>query len=332
MSEGPRFVAPPTVANTPHISAMLTGAVVGGAAFTAVKAVPALKTLVLAVGEGAVELPGRFAANKLSESVFAYLSWRPAANSGTIRDQIAKFGLQTAIDHLKLFEIRPDPDDMAHLDVAQKELIAARDRLGHADVQADHTMWLHQLKVYNLLVAVAYLLNSRMGTDVKAGFEAVKIFLEPMFRLFRDKLISASNAAWNSSTKVAELKKDYEEHLEIWVQRLHHHHGAPWAGQLTTAIEQNVDTGMVVTIVMTIDTAAPASAMLAGPCHHCQVGFQRIGGGCSNPHCSTTPTDKCHGPLKLQKGGKGVVSSQATTLSLVISGPTHSDRFVITVP
>ena len=279
---------------------MMTGAAVGGALLAA----PALKTLTLAVCEGAIELPGHFAASKLSETVYAYLSWRPGADSGTIRDQVAKVGLQTAIDHLKLFEIRADPNDMAHLDVAQKELIAARDRLGLANVQADQEMWLHQLRVYNLLVAVSYLLQSRMGQDVEAGLKAVKIFLEPMFQLFKEKLISARAAAFNPGKKVAAIKKDYDEHIAIWVERLLHHHGARWAGQLTTHIETDQQSGMVVTIVMNIDSTPSDVVMPTGPCHQCQVGFL-TDRGCSNPHCPTAPTDKCSGPLKLQIAGKG---------------------------
>lgn len=164
------------VLRTPHellASGMASLALVGGFIIAA-KSAPALKTLVITVGSGAAELPGQLVGNKLSEQVKAYLCWRPGADEATIRDQIAAFGLQSAQDYVRQFDTSKDPADLAR---AQDKLIDARDQLKQANVVNDRTMWLHCLRVYNLLIVVSYYVGSRMGQDPPAGLRFAKPFL-----------------------------------------------------------------------------------------------------------------------------------------------------------
>ena len=95
-----------------------------GATTLAVKAVPVLKDLVIALGTGAAEVAGSIAGVKASERVRDYLSWRPAADEDSLRDQLASFGLSSAESFLALADNSADPTTkLVHLKSALDELV-----------------------------------------------------------------------------------------------------------------------------------------------------------------------------------------------------------------
>jgi hypothetical protein len=272
-----------------------------GAATLAVKAVPVLKDLVIALGTGAAEVAGSIAGVKASERVRDYLSWRPAADEDSLRDQLVSFGLSSAESFLALADNSADPTTkLVHLKSALDELVRAQDRLQQADVQSDEKMWRHQVHVWHLLVFVAYLHESCMGQNHAAGLGAVRIFLPQMFALFADKMDWARRAHFYKERKQQQVIEDYEQHMTIWEHQLLALQRV--AGASTVRLTRENSTRMVREVEIILPPAAAVAAPALPPpvlppvCTRCGIGGMVAGGGCSNPACAAA----CSPPATLE--------------------------------
>ena len=295
-------------------TAVAVGALAAAGAFVAKH--QALQGLVVAVGRGAVELPGEMAGNALSQKVRAYLTWRPAADPDSLRDQLAQFGLQKAEDELQQFGLTGDKQ---WLFSALQTLMAASDQIQHADVQNDDKMWLHSIRVHHLLVVVAYHQASDMGAHPWVGLRAVERYLNRMFAMFHLKYMAAQKALFNSHAKMKQVKEHYSENMELWAYQLHvavQAHG----GKLAVTAETCSESKMILNVAFVF---TPGLADLVR-CPQCPVGFS-FGGTCSNPGCrgyapaigelADTAQNECNGPLAVQIKGKGDFLSTYAKLS-----------------
>jgi hypothetical protein len=302
----------------------------GGAAMAALYHYgPALKTLAIAVGTGAAEMPGRLASESLSEKLREYMGWRPGADGNSLRDQIAQEGLQAALDHLTQFDSAGnDGQRMEELGQAKNALIRAKDRLSQADIIADETMFLHCVKVHNLLILVSYLHMSELGRNERAGWLAARGFLQNLFRLFHRRLM-ACRAVWDlpgsgKAQKLERLKADYSQHLGVWVERLHAI--VAQGGRLTVTLSECNDTqitlqnGSLAKMVIGAQINYLPSTEEFRPCPTCYVGYVlESAGSCSNHHCTAfippiTATATQSGAVDVQTNGKGEFSPRYVEL------------------
>jgi hypothetical protein len=303
----------------------------------AVKAGPALKALAITAGKGAADLPGQLAGQSLSERAKAYLDWRPGADSDSLRDQLAGFGLQSAEDQLALCGGFGGGGgggfggggggggggaggcDRQALRKALDLLIEASDRLARADVQNDDKMWRHSIHVHHLLVFVAYLQASDLGQDPRRGLLFAERFLQRMFKMFYAKWKAARGALFNKDSKKRAVREDYEVHMQVWVQQLF---GVVQGsgGLLRVTTHTCSESGMIGDIEL--HYAVDPSSLVK--CARCPGGLI-CGGTCSNHLCrgyvppmgqlASTADGGVHGLMAVQVDGKGEFWPRYATLS-----------------
>jgi len=293
--------------------AMTAGALALGV--YAVKASPALKALAITVGKGAAQLPGELAGTALSERARVYLNYRPSADSDSLRDLHASFGLRAAEDQLALFDIDGDRQALRR---AVELLSEATDRLADADVQNDDKMWHHSIRVYHLLVTVAYVHASDIGRDQRKGLLFAERFLKRMFAMFNLKYKAARGALFNSDKKVKAVQEDYAVHMQVWVEQLFRA-GEESGGRLAITTKTCTESGMVAEIELQHDV----NPIHLVKCAQCPGGFL-FGGMCSNPGCQAfvppigelaSTAHGVHGLLAVQVDGKGEYWSRYAELA-----------------
>eukprot|EP01043_Picozoa_sp_COSAG02_P030270 COSAG02_NODE_1924_length_10351_cov_4.487320_14_plen_581_part_00 len=266
--------------------AATAGVIVAGG--LAIKASPALSGIIVKLGqqlsEGAACALGEVLGHRALDNTRAFLSWRPGASEGSLRDQFASEGLGSAVTFMQLAANAGDAAQrLEHVKSALDELVRAQDRVALADVLADEKMWTHQVHVHHLLVTVAYLHESRLGQDHASGLRAVSIFLPPMFDLFAQKMDWARRAFYGSDTKQQRVIDAYMEHMTVWEEQLLALQST--AGPSAVTIHREDATKMVRSVEMVCPTPTSPTAMVARMCPTCGIGFLDGSGHCSSRSC-----------------------------------------------